>query len=42
VSAVAPQEGKFTGIEHSGTTVVQAEWGDGKFVGRWEGTMIEK
>ncbi len=34
--------GKFAGVEHSGTTVTQAEWADGKFVGRWEGTMSEK
>lgn len=31
--------GKFAGVEHSGTTVTQAEWGDGKLIGRWEGTM---
>lgn len=34
--------GKLAGVEHSGTTVTQAEWGDGKFVGRWEGTMTNK
>ena len=34
--------GKFTGIEHSGTTVTNAEWGDGKVIGRWEGTMTKK
>ncbi len=31
--------GKFAAVEHSGTTVVNAEWGDGKMIGRWEGTM---
>lgn len=34
--------GKLAGIEHSGTTVMQAEWADGKVVGRWEGTMTRK
>ena len=34
--------GKFAGIEHSGTSVIEAEWGDGKVVGRWEGTMTKK
>ena len=34
--------GKLAGVEHSGTTVTQAEWGDGKIVGRWEGTMTRK
>jgi len=34
--------GKLAGIEHSGTSVTQAEWGDGKMVGRWEGTMTKK
>jgi hypothetical protein len=34
--------GKFAGVEHSGTTVVQAEWADGKVVGRWEGTMTRR
>jgi hypothetical protein len=34
--------GKFAAVEHSGTTVTQAEWGDGKMVARWEGTMTEK
>ena len=31
--------GKFAGIEHSGTTVLLAEWVDGKFISRWDGTM---
>lgn len=34
--------GKFEGIEHSGTTVISAEWGDGKVIGRWEGTMTKR
>ncbi len=34
--------GKFAGLEHSGTTVMSAEWGDGKVIGRWEGTMIKR
>lgn len=34
--------GKFVGIEHSGTTVMSAEWGDGKVIGRWEGTMTKQ
>jgi hypothetical protein len=34
--------GKFADIEHSGTTVMNAEWGDGKIIGRWEGTMSKK
>ena len=31
--------GKFEGVDHSGTTVISAEWEDGKVIGRWEGTM---
>jgi hypothetical protein len=34
--------GKFAGVDHSGTTVMKAEWGDGKVIGRWEGTMTRK
>jgi hypothetical protein len=34
--------GKFAGIEHSGTTIINAEWSDGKVVGRWEGTMTRR
>ncbi len=34
--------GRFAGVEHSGTTVAQAEWGDGKWAGRWEGTMTRR
>ena len=34
--------GKLAGIEHSGTTVIEAEWADGKVVGRWEGTMTRR
>jgi len=34
--------GTFANIHHSGTTVTLAEWGDGKFIGRWEGTMKKK
>lgn len=31
--------GKLAAIDHRGTTVISAEWGDGKVIGRWEGTM---
>jgi hypothetical protein len=31
--------GKFAGVEHSGMTVLLAEWEDGKFISRWDGTM---
>lgn len=34
--------GKFADVDHSGTTVTLAEWGDGKFIGRWDGTMTKK
>jgi len=34
--------GKLAGLEHSGTTVTVAEWGDGRVVGRWEGKMRKK
>lgn len=42
VWAVVGGTGKFEGIEHSGTTVIEAEWGDGKVIGRWEGTMRKR
>lgn len=34
--------GKFAGVHNSGTTVMLAEWGDGKLIGRWEGTMTRQ
>jgi len=34
--------GKLAGLEHAGTTVTVAEWGDGRVVGRWEGKMTKK
>lgn len=34
--------GKLAAIDHRGTTVISAEWADGKVIGRWEGTMTRR